>query len=75
MAIKEDSELQHVLAHLWLALEAVAKGENNAALYELDSIEGLILFDGDDDRLRFLKGIDYGGTRETMPEPEEKSSS
>lgn len=60
MSIKEDAELQHVLGHFWLALEHLARGEDTAALYELDSIEGLIFFDDADDRVAFLERIDYG---------------
>ena len=71
MSVKEDSELQHVLAHLWLALEAVAKGEDKAALYELDSIEGLIFFEDDDDRLDHLERVNYGDEKtEPLPEAE-----
>lgn len=60
MSIKEDAELQHVLGHLWLAIEHAARGENNAALYELDSIEGLIFFNDPEDRVAYLERLNYG---------------
>lgn len=60
MSIKEDAELQHVLGHLWLAIEHAARGEGNATLYELDSIEGLIFFDDPDDRVAYLERLNYG---------------
>jgi len=60
VTIKEDPELQHVLGHLWLAIEHAARGEDNAALYELDSIEGLIFFNDPDDRVEYLERLNYG---------------
>lgn len=60
MSIKEDAELQHVLGHLWLAIEHAARGEGNAALYELDSIEGLIFFNDPEDRVAYLERLNYG---------------
>ncbi len=80
MSIKEDAELQHVLGHLWLAIEHATQGDNAAARYELDSIEGLIFFDDPDDRVAYLERIDYGKaeplqrstTEETAGEAEEE---
>ena len=70
MTIKDDSELQHALAHIWLAVDYLARGKNKAALYELDSIEGLIFFNDEAERLRHLEGIDYGkASGEPMQEP------
>ena len=60
MSIKDDAELQHVLGHLWLAIEHAARGEGNAALYELDSIEGLIFFNDPEDRVAYLERLNYG---------------
>ncbi len=60
MTIKEDAEVQHVLGHMWLALEHLAQGDQAAARYELDSIEGLIFFDDPEARVAFLERIDYG---------------
>jgi len=76
LSVKEDSEVQHVLAHLWLALEHLAKDEKKAALYELDSIAGLIFFDNDAERVAYLETVNYGKeetppeTPEPMPQPE-----
>ncbi len=68
MTIKDDSELQHVFAHLWNAVDQLARGNNKAALYELDSIEGLVFFNDEADRLRHLEGINYGDEgKEPMP--------
>jgi hypothetical protein len=60
VSIKEDAELQHVLGHLWLAIDHAARGEGNAALYELDSIEGLIFFNDSEDRVAYLERLNYG---------------
>ena len=76
MTIKEDSELQHVLAHLWLALDHLARGETKATLYELDSIAGLIFFDDDAQRVDYLEAVNYGEeatTKTPEPLPESKT--
>lgn len=67
MSIKEDSEVQHALAHLWLAVDYLAKGEPEAARYELDGIEGLIFFADEHERLTYLRGKDNG--QKSMPGP------
>ncbi len=69
MTIKEDSELQHALAHLWLAVDHLVRGEEKAAAYELDSIAGLIFFDDDAQRVEYLEAVKYG-----EEEPETKTS-
>lgn len=60
MRIKQHSEIQHALAHFWIAIDYLLKGEVEAARYELDSIEGLIFFDDEQDRLKQLKGDHHG---------------
>jgi hypothetical protein len=67
MSIKDDSELQHALAHIWNAIDHVAKGEKAAALYELDSVEGLIFFNNEAERLEHLERLNYGEEKEPMP--------
>lgn len=66
--IKDDAELQHVLAHvlraiqfLTMGVEALAEGDGQqaktytqTASYELGSIEGLVAFDGDEDFVRHI---------------------
>ena len=47
MTIKKDPELQHVLAHLWNAIDFTARGESTAAEHELESIAWLIFSDDD----------------------------
>ncbi len=73
MTIKEDAEVQHVLGHMWLALEHLAQGDQAAARYELDAIEGLIFFDDPEARVAFLERIDYGKAeplqRQATPTP------
>jgi hypothetical protein len=71
ITIKKDSELQHVLAHLWNAVNYAAKGQPEAAEYELDSIAGLIFFDSDEEFVGFTRGDDNGEKKaEPMQEPE-----
>ena len=48
LSIKEHPELRHALAHLYYALEALARGDKSEALYEIRSIEGLIFWDTDE---------------------------
>ena len=66
MIIKDEAELQHVLAHLLRAIQFnieaaafLADGLHEqampviqAAQYECDSVEGLIAFQGDEDFVR-----------------------
>jgi hypothetical protein len=66
LIIKDESELQHVLAHLLRAIQFNAEAVSyladglheqampviQAAQYECDSIEGLVAFDGDEDFVR-----------------------
>ena len=68
MKIKDEPELQHVLAHvlravqfLGMACEALAEGEEAQAItytqtarYECSSIEGLVTFEGDEDFVCYL---------------------
>ena len=60
MSIKEDSELRHVLAHIMMAIKASAEGNHKTALYELDAVEGLIMWDTDEQMNDYLEDIDYG---------------
>lgn len=45
--IKEHPELRHVLVHLKYAIDSLIKGDPQTAAYELESIEGLIVWDND----------------------------
>lgn len=51
ISVKKEPELRHVLAHLYYAIEHLARREPRtmAAWHELKSIEGLVFFDGDDE--------------------------
>lgn len=77
MTIKADPELQHVLAHLIAAIRYTSEGDVEAARYELDSIEGLVLFDTDEEFVGFTRGQDDGEETkaaeplqgEPLPEP------
>ena len=44
LRIKSEPELQHILAHLTLAIRALTKKRLGEATYEVDSIDGLIFF-------------------------------
>lgn len=48
LIVKMEPELRHVLAHLYYAIECLAKDCPLGALDNLKSIEGLIMFDGDE---------------------------
>lgn len=71
MTIKKDPELQHVLAHLWNAIDYAARGEPSAAEHELESIAGLIFWDDDDKFVAFTRG-DNDGEEEAEPMQEAK---
>jgi len=76
--IKSDPELRHVLAHLIEAIRMSAKGDEKASLYELESIEGLILFDDEEDFRRYVNGMsrskeeETASTKETSTETEKE---
>ena len=59
-SIKSNAELRHVLSHLSLAISAIAKGNPNEAVYELEQIEGLLFFETDEEMSAYLRSIDYG---------------
>jgi len=42
--VKSESELQHVIAHMMLALRALVAGNRTEAMYELNSVDGLVFF-------------------------------
>lgn len=46
--IKMNPELRHVFAHLYYAIEAAIEKCPNSAMDNLKSIEGLIMFEGDE---------------------------
>ena len=66
--IKLEPELQHVLAHMLRAIQFLAEASelasagffddaqkiSRAALFECESIEGLITFDGDEDFVNYV---------------------
>ena len=66
--IKDESELRHVLAHMFEAIRMAAKADEEAALYELRSIEGLVLFDGDEDFRRYVNGMSKSNETEETQE-------
>jgi hypothetical protein len=47
LIIKEKPELRHVLSHIMLAIQALSNDNKEEALYELESIEGLVFFGTD----------------------------
>lgn len=56
ISIKKHPELRHALAHMYYAIECLTRGKTDAALFELESIEGLIFWDDDRDMERSLEG-------------------
>lgn len=58
--IKHDAELRHVLSHVIRAIEHLAHGSTDAALHELESIDGLVFFESEEEMRAFLEG-DYDG--------------
>ncbi len=77
LRIKDHPELRHVLSHLHGAIDAMARGERETAQYELESIEGLIFFEDDDEMTQYLKGAADGITSILTPAQavEEQSNS
>ena len=57
IVLKDEPELRHVIAHLFEAIRMAGKGDEAACWYELKSIEGLILFDGDDDYQEYVNDL------------------
>lgn len=60
--IKHDPELRHVLSHIMNAIEHLAHGSTDAALHELESIEGLVFWESDEEMRVIVEG-DYDGER------------
>ena len=63
--LKDEPELRHVIAHMFEAIRMASKGDEAATLYEINSIEGLVLFDGDDDFRRYVDGLQRQNETET----------
>lgn len=74
MTIKADPELQHVLGHLSNAIRYTSQGDQEAARYELDSIEGLIFFDTDEAFVGHARGLENERTQTDTESREEKST-
>ncbi len=76
MTIKADPELQHVLGHLSNAIRYTSQGDNEAARYELDSIEGLIFYDTDEAFVGHARGLEHERTQTDTEDrgQEEKST-
>jgi hypothetical protein len=55
-SIKANAELRHVLAHIMSAIEELAHDRPRSALHELEGIEGLVLFRGDEEMEGYLNG-------------------
>ena len=74
IVLKDEPEPRHVIAHLIEAITAVANGNAAGAVYELASIEGLVLFDGDQDFKEYIDGLQrskQGVTPEAAEQEEE----
>ncbi len=74
MTIKADPELQHVLGHLSNAIRYTSQGDNEAARYELDSIEGLIFYDTDEAFVGHARGLENERTQTDTEGGEAKST-
>lgn len=48
LIVKTEPELRHILAHMMFAIECLIKKCPNGAMDNIKSIEGLVMFDGDD---------------------------
>lgn len=68
LIVKDEAELRHVLAHMFEAIRMASKGDEEATLYELRSVEGLVLFDGDDDFRSYINGMSRQEERQTSEE-------
>ena len=47
LIVKGEPELRHILAHLHQAIDALADGCVRVAKDELESVEGLLMYDGE----------------------------
>ena len=54
MTVKADAELQHTLAHLYLAIEALAEGCRASARAELQVVASAIFYDDLQDQERHM---------------------
>lgn len=66
ISIKEQAELRHVLAHIVYAIKALAEGNDNEAIYEVDQVEGLIFWEDDESMTKHLEAINYGKSKEVQ---------
>lgn len=48
ISVKSEPEIRHIFAHLMFAIECLIKNCPNGAMDNIKSVEGLIMFDGDD---------------------------
>lgn len=57
--IKREPEIRHVLAHLYMAIDSILKNCPLSAIDNIQSIEGLIFYDGLDptDWEKYHKGV------------------
>lgn len=55
--IKANPELRHVLAHIMSAIEELANGRPLSAIHEIQGVESLVLFFGDDEMEGYLSGM------------------
>jgi len=66
ISIKEHPELRHALAHIYYAIEALAKGSKAEAIYELESIEALVFWEDDEHMTRFVENLAKEKDREEL---------
>ncbi len=69
-AIKANSELRHVLAHIMNAIEELANGRPKSALHEIEGVESLVFFRGDDEMEGYLRGLHEEEEAEAASETE-----
>lgn len=62
MSIKEDSEIRHVLAHIMMAIRANAEGNHKTAIYEIDAVEGLVMWDNEEQMNNYIEDLEMACT-------------
>lgn len=69
MIIKDEPELRHVLAHLIMAIDAITEGNLKVAKHEVESIEGLIMWNSDQDMINHIEDIKMACTSRKVRKP------
>lgn len=74
MIVKDDPELRHILAHLIMAIEAITEGNLKVAQHEIESIEGLVMWNSDQDMINHIEDRKMACTMRKTRKPKKTKS-